>query len=67
MNGMHIVKDGQCVNYQRFAVRENSAKIPPNKRLDLGDIIITRYVRDGGDKTIVNYALTKLGMNVELV
>ena len=62
-----IVRDGQCVNYQRYAIKDGVKQIPTNRRLDLGDIIITRYVKDGGEKAVVNYALAKLGMNVELV
>ena len=64
---MRIVTDGQCVDSQRYIVRDSCAQIPSNRRLDLSDIIITRYVEDGGDKAIVNYALRKLGINVELV
>jgi hypothetical protein len=62
-----IVKDGQCVNWQRYQIKDSIGRIPPNRRLDLGDIIVSRYVENGGDKSIVNYALAKLGMNVELI
>jgi len=62
-----ISKVNQCKNAQMWQIRDNVNRIPENRRLDLGDIIITKYVKDGGDRAIVNYALAKLGMNVELV
>jgi hypothetical protein len=64
---MLIVRTGQCTKWQRFQIKDNIKQIPYWQRDHVCSVIKGRYARDGGDKAIVNYALAKLGMNVELV
>ena len=63
---MLIIKTGQCVDWQKYQIKDNIKQIPYWQRDHAIRIIIGRYVESGGDKVMVNYALTKLGVK-ELV
>ena len=62
---MIISKVNQCVNSQMYQIQDNIKQIPYWQRGYVGSAILKRYNVVGGDVTVVNFALRKLG--VELV
>ena len=63
---MLIIKTGQCIDWQKFQIKDNIKQIPHWQRDHAIKVIKGRFIDNGGDKVMVNYALAKLGVR-ELV